>query len=58
MERLMTMTQGSSKTIWMFDLAHQASSDGGLRFVVVALPDRKTATSFREQYHGRNIEIA
>ena len=58
MEKLMTMTQGSSETIWMFDLAHQASTDGGLRFVVVALPDKKTATSFRNQYHGRDIEFA
>jgi len=58
MERLMEITRGSSKTIWMFDLAYQEPAHEGRRFVVVTLPDKKRARSFREEYHGRDVEIA
>lgn len=58
MEKLVEITRGSSKTIWMFDLANQETPDGGRRFVVVTLPSKKETTSFREEYHKRNVEVA
>ncbi|MBX4959793.1 hypothetical protein [Rhizobium lentis] len=45
----MAMTRGWSRTIWMFDIAHQETPNGGRRFVVVTLPYKEETTSFREE---------
>ncbi len=55
MQKLIEITGGSAKTVWMIDLAHQETADDGRRFVIVTVPDNKQAKSFREQFHGKFV---
>ncbi len=55
MQKLIEITGGSAKTVWMIDLAHQETADNGRRFVIVTVPDKKQAKSFREQFHGKFV---
>ena len=55
MQKLIEITGGSAKTVWMIDLAHQETAENGRRFVIVTVPDKRQAKSFREQFHGKIV---
>ncbi len=58
MRKLIEITRGTATTIWMFDLAHQEAAQHGRRFVIVTAADKKGLKSFRNEFHGMDVELS
>jgi hypothetical protein len=58
MKKLIEITRGTATTIWMFDLAHQEACESGRRFLIVTAADKKGLKSFRNEFHGTDVELA
>jgi hypothetical protein len=57
MKKLIEITRGTATTIWMFDLSNQEPPGDGRRFVIVTAADKKGLKSFRDEFHGIDVEL-